>query len=57
MWRTSDAFFSQVQRMPLAKIAEAMKLLAQIDHDIKTGRAQPQIAAEQLVFKLATQQN
>ncbi len=48
-----DKFFNQVAKMLLPRIAEAMKLLAQTDHDIKTGQAQPRVAAEQLVFNLA----
>jgi DNA polymerase-3 subunit delta len=52
VWGNKDAFFAQVRKMPLARIAEAIKLLAQTDHDIKTGQAQPRVAAEQLIFNL-----
>jgi DNA polymerase-3 subunit delta len=53
VWGNKDAFFAQVRKMPLARIAEAIRLLAQTDYDIKTGQAQPRVAAEQLIFNLA----
>jgi DNA polymerase III delta subunit len=40
--------------MSLAQLGENLQQLADMDYAIKTGRAKANVAAEQLVLKLAT---
>lgn len=53
VWRDREGFFGQVHRMSLKQLGANLQLLAATDYAIKTGRTKPQIAAEQLVLKLA----
>jgi DNA polymerase III delta subunit len=48
-----DRFFAQLQRMTLSQIAGVLEELAAVDYATKTGQAQPAIAIEQLVLRLA----
>ncbi len=57
LWYNKDAFFAQLEKLTLAQIGSIIQLLAQLDYEIKTGQARPQIAAEQLVLKLASSRN
>ena len=57
IWRDKDGFFRQINRMSLVQIASAIQQLAHIDHAVKTGRQQIEIAIEQLVLKLAEHAN
>jgi DNA polymerase-3 subunit delta len=53
VWSNKDSFFLQLRRVPLKKIGDILQQLADIDYAIKTGRAKPQVAIEQLVLELA----
>jgi len=57
IWSNTDRYFGQLRKISLAQIGENLKRLAEIDYAIKTGRAKPQVAAEQLVLKLAAGSN
>jgi len=57
IWSNADRFFGQLHKISLVQIAENLKQLAEIDYAIKTGRAKPQVAAEQLVLKIAAGSN
>jgi DNA polymerase-3 subunit delta len=49
----SDEFFRTLRKMPLEKIGGCLKQLAEIDYDIKTGRATAETAIEAMVVQLA----
>jgi len=53
--RRKDAFFRQVRRFPLKRIAEMLARLAHIDYGIKTGRTTAPVAMERLVLELMGQ--
>lgn len=53
IWGNKDSFFSLVRKMPLKQIGSILQQLAATDYAIKTGRTKTQVAAEQLVLKLA----
>ncbi len=48
----SDEFFRTLKKMPLEKIGGCLKQLAEIDYDIKTGRATAETAIEAMVVQL-----
>jgi len=53
LWGNQDKFFTQLRKIPLKKIGQYMKFLAETDYAIKTGRAKAQIEMEQFVLRLA----
>lgn len=53
IWSNKDKFFAQLQQMSLKQIGQYLQKLGETDHAIKTGRAKPQVAMEQLVLSLA----
>lgn len=53
IWGNTEGFFAQLRKISLGQIAENLRQLAEMDYAIKTGRAKPQVAAEQLVLKLS----
>lgn len=54
IWSNKDSFFLQLGKMSLAQLGENLQQLADMDYAIKTGRKKTNVAAEQLVLKLAT---
>jgi DNA polymerase-3 subunit delta len=48
-----DRFFAQLRKMSLKQIGAILQQLAATDYAIKTGRAKAEVAAEQLVLRLA----
>ena len=54
IWGNKDSFFLQLGKMSLAQLGENLQQLADMDYAIKTGRKKANVAAEQLVLKLAT---
>jgi DNA polymerase III delta subunit len=54
IWGNKDSFFLQLGKMSLSQLGENLQQLADMDYAIKTGRAKANVAAEQLVLKLAT---
>ncbi|MHC4361148.1 MAG: DNA polymerase III subunit delta [Planctomycetota bacterium] len=55
IWYSQEDFFAQLRKVSIEQLGRNLQLLGETDYAIKTGRAQPRVAAEQLVFKLATQ--
>lgn len=53
IWGNKDNFFSLVRKMSLKQIGSILQQLAATDYAIKTGQTKTQVAAEQLVLKLA----
>ncbi len=53
IWGNKQGFFSQLSKMSLKQIGGYLQRLAATDYAIKTGRAKPQTAIEQLVLELA----
>jgi len=53
IWSNKEGFFSQLRKMSLEQIGTYLRQLARTDYAIKTGQTKPQVAIEQLVFKLA----
>lgn len=52
VWRQQqDAFFGQVRKMGLEKIATVLEKLAETDHAIKTGQIRAEAAIEKLVLE------
>jgi DNA polymerase-3 subunit delta len=51
------AFFAQLRKTSLQQIGSTIHQLAEIDYAIKTGRANPRVAVEKLVIKLAAAPN
>ena len=54
IWGNRDSFFAQLRKMSLEQIGSVLQQLAATDYAIKTGQAKAEVAAEQLVLKLAT---
>jgi DNA polymerase III delta subunit len=52
IWGNKEGFFAQLRKIPLKKIGQYLKFLAETDYAIKTGRAKAQIEMEQFVLKL-----
>lgn len=48
-----DEFFAALKKMPLARIGDCLKRLAEIDYNIKTGRTTAETAIEAMVVQLA----
>ena len=48
-----EAHFAQIRRLSLKQIGDQIQQLAEIDYAIKRGQAQPRVAIEQLVLRLA----
>ena len=53
IWGNRDAFFTQLRKMTLKQLGANLQRLAATDYAIKTGRAKANVAAEQLVLRLA----
>jgi DNA polymerase-3 subunit delta len=53
IWGNKDSFFKQVRKISLEQIGSILQQLAATDYSIKTGQTKTQVAAEQLVLKLA----
>ncbi len=53
IWGDKDSFFAQLRKMSLKQIGSILQQLAATDYAIKTGRAKAEVAAEQLVLRLA----
>jgi DNA polymerase-3 subunit delta len=54
IWHNREDFFAQLRKVSIEQLGRNLQLLGETDYAIKTGRTQPKVAAEQLVFKLAT---
>ncbi len=54
IWHGKEAFLAQLKKLTLSQIGQLMTELARIDLSVKTGRANPKTAAEQLVLRLAS---
>jgi DNA polymerase-3 subunit delta len=53
IWGDRDSFFAQLRKVSLKQIGAILQQLAATDYAIKTGRAKAEVAAEQLVLRLA----
>jgi len=53
IWGDRDSFFAQLRKVSLKQIGSILQQLAATDYAIKTGRAKAEVAAEQLVLRLA----
>jgi len=53
IWGNRDAFFAQLRKMTLKQLGANLQQLAATDYATKTGRAKANVAAEQLVLRLA----
>jgi DNA polymerase III delta subunit len=51
LWK--DENFTLLRRISLKQIGDQIQRLAEIDYAIKRGQAQPRVAIEQLVLRLA----
>jgi DNA polymerase-3 subunit delta len=54
MFYNKEAKLAQLRRLTIKQIGDQLKQLAEIDHAIKTGQAQPRIAIEQFVLKMSS---
>ena len=54
IWGNKEAFFSQLKKLSLERIAGFLSELARIDYAIKTGQKTPESALEILVMKMAS---
>lgn len=54
IWGDRDSFFAQLRKVSLKQIGSILQQLAATDYAIKTGRAKAEVAAEQLVLRLAS---
>ncbi|MDD5135397.1 MAG: DNA polymerase III subunit delta, partial [Phycisphaerae bacterium] len=52
IWNNSG-FFAALRKMPLEKIGGCLRQLAEIDYEIKTGRATARVAIESMILGLA----
>jgi DNA polymerase-3 subunit delta len=52
IWNNRE-FFAALKKMPLEKIGGCLRRLAEIDYEIKTGRATAQVAIESMILELA----
>jgi DNA polymerase-3 subunit delta len=53
IWNNKEAQFALLRRLSLKQIGDHIQLLAETDYAIKRGQAQPRIAIEQLVLRMA----
>jgi DNA polymerase-3 subunit delta len=53
IWKNKREFFNAIGNLSLKQIGEYISGLAETDYRIKTGRARPQTAIEQLVFDVS----
>lgn len=53
IWHRMDAFFEQLRKASLVEIGLLIQRLARADYEIKTGRATPRTAIEQLIMTMA----
>ncbi|MGA1980774.1 MAG: DNA polymerase III subunit delta [Sedimentisphaerales bacterium] len=53
IWGNKDSFFAQLRKISLKQIGDILQQLAATDYAIKTGLAKAEVAAEQLVLRLA----
>jgi DNA polymerase-3 subunit delta len=49
----SDGFFGTLRKMPLERIGDCLRRLAEIDYDVKTGRATAETAIEIMIVNLS----
>jgi DNA polymerase-3 subunit delta len=57
IWGDKDNFFTQLRKVSLKQIGSILQQLAATDYAIKTGQVNTEVAAEQLVLRLAERQN
>ena len=57
IWHNKEAFFAGLRRLTTRQIGNHLCLLAETDFNIKTARATPKVALEQLVLNLAASQD
>ena len=57
IWSNQAKFFAQLRKVSLEQIGGNLQRLTDTDYAIKTGRAIPKAAAEQLIFNLAAAHN
>jgi len=53
IWGDKDSFFAQLRKVSLKQIGSILQQLAATDYAIKTGQTKAEVAAEQLVLRLA----
>lgn len=53
IWHRADAFFTQLRKTSLVEIGLLIQRLARADYEIKTGRATPRTAIEQMIMAVA----
>lgn len=53
IWSGRDEFFRRLRRISLGQIGSILQYLSEMDYEIKTGRAKPQVSAERFVFRFA----
>jgi DNA polymerase-3 subunit delta len=53
IWGDKERFFAQLRKMSLKQIGSILERLAATDYAIKTGQAKAEVAAEQLILRLA----
>jgi DNA polymerase-3 subunit delta len=53
IWHNKEAQFAMLRRLTLKQIGDQIQQLAETDYAIKRGQAQPRIAIEQFVLKMA----
>jgi DNA polymerase-3 subunit delta len=53
IWGDRDSFFAQLRKVSLKQIGAILQQLAATDYAIKTGQTKAEVAAEQLVLRLA----
>lgn len=53
IWYNKDAQLALIKRLTLRQLGDQLQQLAQTDYAIKRGQAQPRVAIEQMVLKMA----
>jgi DNA polymerase-3 subunit delta len=53
IWGDRNSFFAQLRKVSLKQIGSILQQLAATDYAVKTGQAKAEVAAEQLVLRLA----
>jgi DNA polymerase-3 subunit delta len=54
IWYNKEVQFALLKRLTLRQLGDQIKLLAETDYAIKKGQAQPRVAIEQLVLRMAS---
>jgi len=57
IWTNKESFFKILRLVSFAQLADVLQRLAVMDYQIKTGRTNPRVAAEQFLFQLKTSLN